>query len=96
MKVELIKTADNIIDFQDRYYVYCYDNYYPKGGMHDLQGTYNDIQACAYNLKVLSSEYDNIEIFDTEIKIWIKLEFPSIKDISDAIDELTTKMKEEI
>ena len=61
------------IDLTKRYWLFLWDEYYPRGGLFDLHSTYDDIgEVEAMFSKMLESVYDYGQILDTERKVIIR------------------------
>jgi hypothetical protein len=59
------------IDLKKRYYVFGFDDYYPSGGLRDVQATFDKIKDAldfVYKEKGIADARDRWEIFDTKQK----------------------------
>jgi hypothetical protein len=60
-------------DLSQRYWVFLHDNYYPLGGIEDLKGTFQTLEAARIfacdslgSIKLGRGEYDDGHILDTK------------------------------
>jgi hypothetical protein len=50
-----------------RYMVFCYDTYYPSGGMYDFSKDFDNYQEAVDYCITSFKQYDNVNIYDTKL-----------------------------
>jgi hypothetical protein len=69
----IIKTWDKgkDLDLQKRYYVFTYNEYYPGGGLGDVEATFEDVEEAIKFAENANDDY--VDVFDKQLEAFIQI-----------------------
>jgi hypothetical protein len=69
--IKAIWDKEKNIDLQKRYYVFTYNQYYPGGGLEDVEATFDDVEEAIKFAENADDDY--VDVFDKQLGAFIEI-----------------------